>query len=722
MTNVTYTVGSDRPLLDPRDDVLGYAPFAKQLARTLLRNSPADGFVIAIYGAWGTGKSTALNFVAHYMEQDPDADPPIIVRFNPWWFAGGDDLVRRFFAQFEGAVLAARAKKTKLKSSFEKFASAVAEVPFAPVQAAGKVAAAAARAVQTTDLFKLKEELSSELAKEPRRIVVIMDDIDRLVTDEIRQLFRLIKAVADFPNVTYLLAFDREVASRALNEVHGARGDAYLEKIVQAPFELPAPDRTQLRSLLTDRLAKIIGEIPDGEFDQVYWGNVFMDGIDPFVVKPRDIVRLVNALTVTYPAIKGEVNIVDFVALETLRVFSPVAYDVVRSNPEQFLSSVADRWGIEDTRAALRTYHDTWLETLGKDRPRVQALLTRLFPRLESLWAKGWGTSVYDDASALAWRRAKRVCAQEYFSIYFRLSLPHGAISSAEFDAALANDRAAGFASTLRRLASEKRSDGSTRASVMLDRLNDYARHEKTDAGTRAPMILQALFDIGDHLIAQSVQRGFLEVDDEMRLQWLIRNLVKRIPHNQRLHILKGVIERSGALGTVIREVVRFGLDVGLYGGTPTPPEEQLLDKGEIAELEQRAKSRLVAAAADGTLWEVPKLLVVLSAWQRLGDEGQAIRWLHHQTSDDARLLRVLEQFVGLGFSHGMTDRVSRTHLRVSLKSVALFFEVETLVPRVRLLLAKPGWREQQVTAMRLIVEAYDRRAAGERDRFEDLD
>jgi predicted KAP-like P-loop ATPase len=319
------TVGADRPLVDPGEDVLGYAPFAKQLAHTLLRNSPADGFVIAIYGAWGTGKSTALNFVVHYMEEDADADAPIIVRFNPWWFAGSEDLTRRFFAQFESAVFAGRAKKRKLKSAFAKFASAVGEVPYAPVQATGKLAAAAVRAT-AVDVVKLKEELSGELAKEALRIVVIMDDIDRLVADEVRQLFRLIKAVADFPNVTYLLAFDRQVAANALGEVHEGRGEAYLEKIVQAPFVLPPPDRTQLQSLLLTRIGEVLGEIPDAQFDQVYWGNVFMDAVDPFVRKPRDIVRLVNALTVTFPAVKGEVNVVDFVALETLRVFCPVAY------------------------------------------------------------------------------------------------------------------------------------------------------------------------------------------------------------------------------------------------------------------------------------------------------------------------------------------------------------------------------------------------------------
>jgi predicted KAP-like P-loop ATPase len=111
MTPAPLPLSADRALVDPAEDRLGYAPFAKQLARSLLRGCPADGLVVALYGAWGTGKSTALNFVLHYAEQDPDADQPVIVRFNPWWFAGHEDLVRRFFSQFEAALFKWKARK-----------------------------------------------------------------------------------------------------------------------------------------------------------------------------------------------------------------------------------------------------------------------------------------------------------------------------------------------------------------------------------------------------------------------------------------------------------------------------------------------------------------------------------------------------------------------------------------------------------------------------------
>ena len=124
-------------------------------------------------------------------------------------------------------------------------------------------------------------------------ILVMIDDIDRLTADEIRQLYRVIKSVADFPNVIYLLAFDKRVVINALEktqDIPGA-GEEYLEKIVQTPFELPIPDKNSLRSLLFEKLNLILTDTPEELFDKRYWLNVYFQGIDHFITTPRDVIR-----------------------------------------------------------------------------------------------------------------------------------------------------------------------------------------------------------------------------------------------------------------------------------------------------------------------------------------------------------------------------------------------------------------------------------------------
>lgn len=92
-------LSADRPSTDPKDDLFGHAPFAKSLADSICRYPGNDGLVLALYGPWGSGKSTVLSYVSHYLEQLPDGDRPAVVTFNPWWFSGQENLARAFLGQ-----------------------------------------------------------------------------------------------------------------------------------------------------------------------------------------------------------------------------------------------------------------------------------------------------------------------------------------------------------------------------------------------------------------------------------------------------------------------------------------------------------------------------------------------------------------------------------------------------------------------------------------------
>jgi predicted KAP-like P-loop ATPase len=163
------------------------------------------------------------------------------VRFNPWWFSGQEDLVRRFFKQFEAALFKAKARKRSLLKKLSAFSSVVSELPIPYAGTAAKATKAVLAAVEKADVVELKNELVTELAKDTSRIVVVIDDIDRLAADEILQLFQVVKAVADFPNVIYLLAFEREVVVKALESTGRRTGGRVPGEDRSGPVRPPAP-------------------------------------------------------------------------------------------------------------------------------------------------------------------------------------------------------------------------------------------------------------------------------------------------------------------------------------------------------------------------------------------------------------------------------------------------------------------------------------------------
>lgn len=71
-------LSADRPSSNPQDDLFGHAPFAESLANSICLYPGNDGLVLALYGPWGSGKSTVLSYVRHFLEQRPEAEQPVI--------------------------------------------------------------------------------------------------------------------------------------------------------------------------------------------------------------------------------------------------------------------------------------------------------------------------------------------------------------------------------------------------------------------------------------------------------------------------------------------------------------------------------------------------------------------------------------------------------------------------------------------------------------------
>lgn len=266
MNDNIASLSADRPSTDPAKDLFGHAPFAKTLANAIRGYRGSDGIVLALYGPWGSGKSTVLAYVEHELEQGFESDRPVVVSFNPWWFSGQEHLAKAFLGQLQAVLPEKYTGFKALGQKISEFSGALGgatDVAGAAlgIPLGGKAVEMGAKllAIKPKDVPALKKALSQLLIEQKKRILVVIDDIDRLAPDEVRQLFTVIKALADFPYVTYLLAFDREVAASAISEQTGLPGDRYLEKIVQVPFELPRVDRTTLRQALFVRLDAVGG-------------------------------------------------------------------------------------------------------------------------------------------------------------------------------------------------------------------------------------------------------------------------------------------------------------------------------------------------------------------------------------------------------------------------------------------------------------------------------
>ncbi len=203
---------------------------------------------------------------------------------------------------------------------------------------------------------------------------------------EVRQIFRLVKSVADLPNVIYLLIFEREIAERAFEDAGNDLGPKWHDKIVQAAFDLPPVQLIDIQQLFLEGLNKLVGavELPD----QTRWGNVFHDGIAPWLRTPRDAGRLLNALVVSWPAVARDVDFADFVALETLRLFEPLLHTFIRHNPQRLTGLARDFEYAKGERESLGKEILGTVEPAGHE--RAKAALAATFPKARTRMGQSW--------------------------------------------------------------------------------------------------------------------------------------------------------------------------------------------------------------------------------------------------------------------------------------------------------------------------------------------
>jgi hypothetical protein len=412
---------SDRPIETPGEDRFRRAPFANSIAKTLLALRDESSIAIGIYGPWGDGKTSVLSLIGRALQDKPEI---ITVSFNPWRFGDEDELLHSFFS----ALVAGLGRSL---SSVKKFVHDWKTV-FTFVPYAGGAAEKIVERLTVEKLEDFKSKTEKILEQEGKRIVVLMDDIDRLETNEIQAVFRLIKLTASFNYVAYVLAFDDKVVAAALQEKYGAvskSGQGFLEKIIQVPLQLPNIPTGLLLNFCYECVEGAISatglELTDEQTRKFRNGLAL---IATQVRTPRQCKRYANAVPFALDLLAGEVNVVDLLLVEALRVFHPWLYRNIRLHRDYFISGTPSS-SIDPRQFDMEVMPPAWEGLNTQEQKLLRTLLLQLFPDFGKDVLQRRDAGLYD---ALA--DDQRVASKHYFDRFFTYSIPGDEVLDVEID------------------------------------------------------------------------------------------------------------------------------------------------------------------------------------------------------------------------------------------------------------------------------------------------
>ncbi len=427
-------LNADIPIKNANEDSLDRADFARQLASAIIKYNQESSFNIGLYGEWGSGKTSVINMIEEKLQDLATSmvNKPIILRFNPWLFTDQTQLITQFFAQLSSEFNISNSSKAAkhIANALETFGGALEFTSLIPqVGVIGKISSTLTKdiskgvrnyAEKKENIQHKKNALVQILSKSKTKIIVIIDDIDRLSNEEIRAVFQLVKSIADFPNTIYLLAFDFEIVSHALTGVQNYDGSKYLEKIIQVPFQLPQINEQQLTQIFLNKLNDTIGEIPDESYDKKKWSRLFHMGIKPLLSTVRDVIRLNNTISLKYAFLEREVDIADLVGVTAIQVFAPHIYSALPLYKENFCGSFQH---LSDNRneQEFKTLYENIIKDLDEHiKNSVTEILCCLFPKVSNIMKKGISGVVYHYQNS---QRLGNIYNVNYFDRYFSLSL-----------------------------------------------------------------------------------------------------------------------------------------------------------------------------------------------------------------------------------------------------------------------------------------------------------
>lgn len=615
----------DSPGQNPAQDKLSFKTFAEQIANGLARMSAAESLVLSINGEWGAGKSTFVNYITFYLSlKSPETR---ILEFKPWWFSSHENLTSQLLRALAEPLQLIQTKQPNdcdHKSSLNELVLELAEAATSSSETGFEwnnsptgisIDLSAIKAVEVSQLSapkgisELKRLIHNALIDTEQKVVVVIEDIDRLSVDQLKDIFKTMKVIADLPGVIYLLPLDHQVVSRALENHFQGRGDKYLEKVIQVTFDLPAPPKGGVESMLREGLEELFSKLKVEKFESDRFDLLFRLGLGNIITTPRCAVRLMNVLKVTIPSVLGEVNLADFIAIEACRLFLPEVYLLLKQNKDTFAPN--EPTAHKSQQQALAEFHRNWLGQIDKRKlDWGQILFTELFPQLNFAFA---GTA-YGTQELRVWRKELRICSPEMFERYFTFGRSDETLSMADRRQFLEENKNAQALHVLEtKLKSSKVSDKQWLKNL-IESLTDF---DNDEISSRAAEQLFTDFLSAWASCNRSSVRALLNFSSrtEYDMEILLLRLLQRLESQDRLKVILKAIQRDFPAEIMLRIVQ------DLEKASPTRVgKKEILDQVELASLKAQLPGQLLRLFNEHKFddpWDVAKILYAFHYFDR---------------------------------------------------------------------------------------------------------
>lgn len=352
----------DNAINKPEEDLFNFKHYAEKVQKLIqLNSSNPEPITIGIYGKWGEGKTSFLNLIEnkidHFDKKEGDKEY-LKFHFNPWRYSNEDEMIFDFFdglskrfyvekdtnIQKAGKLLIKYSrylKAIKISSSVgipSKFGTSVTFDLSQIFKALGEDLEG-----EKLSLEGLKNKVNDAIKLSKFKVVVLIDDLDRLDKEEIYTILKLIKLNANFSNFIFIVNLDSEQVAKAIKHRYGddlVDGKFFLEKVINIPIHLPKIEEADLKEFFKNRLFQIRTnlDLKNSEKIEEEFKQIEIEFSGRYFSSPREIIRVLNSFFIGAFAIAEEINLRDLFWIEYVKVKNENCYNLIKnySNKSEF--------------------------------------------------------------------------------------------------------------------------------------------------------------------------------------------------------------------------------------------------------------------------------------------------------------------------------------------------------------------------------------------------
>lgn len=730
---MTTVLDSDRALENEAEDQFGFVGMAKRLAPSIVEASKGDGMVIGLEGRWGSGKTSLLNFlrtelvaaqgegihtitIAPWLNGDTSSMVASLLEPMTAILKAKEDEIAAAGGEPENAAKEQMAEVGQMLRDYgPKTARRIASVANVAgyIIPGGQMVGGALEAVaNAADQLmpsgptpsELKQKIAHKIQELDVGFVVILDDLDRLEPEQAVEVVRLVRSVADFPRVAYLMCYDREVLAQALKTgLKVADGDLFLQKIVQLTFSIPLPEPFDLRTQFRDEAKTIYAEVMGTEAGGELLGDLrsAVDREGMGLSTPREVKLALNSIRFVFPQVKDDVYFPDFCRLHLIKTTNYKLYQWL----EVYLSvrsvlATGDATVASDEKAKMGEQLKTLLPSKGPDSGRSIWSLGRFIPGVADVEeAEKRVFSTTNSAAVSEAITLKRLGSPLHYRFYFALTGPKTVMSDDDFNGLLELARANVPQLTIR-LAEEarkRRSSGKTWFEHVLNRFDDEcikALNENQLAG-----ILQALSGMMDVAMAEDGEHRAFSLSLDGLANVVAKSCLNRLnelnPAKQ-AETVRWMASDGQALNWLVGGFFRDQLfRHGRVGDRPESPDQWEISEEVLDEAIVILKERVSEQATKELIPNLPDMSAYLYGWLNITEDDQAIDWVREYSNTDEGFLTILEHLRGWS----MSDKV---YYPLSKEAVEQFLDWDDTAKRLEGL--KDGKFADQVAELQLAI------------------